>query len=403
MLSTQRPLPTTQLNSGANIEGVSSDKLEELRMLRRTQKRKSVAVDGGLEGLDPAYIQMDKKYLEKLRQDEQAAATRATVLCKPGTDFSFAIKLFNDHILKVEVERAKQQQTSAAAGHEDSHSRSNGGSSSSAAAAAAKRPRPEDAHRPSGGVSGAAGTVGGAPRIGGSSSAAASALAAVDNRKPIIIVPMGASGTISSINAGDLLEDGKYITIEEKRKSGGQREKERYITRTLSNGLKGKYLLVDSPKFDPKDWDRVVAVFVLGQTWQFKDWPDKYAKPVELFSRVLGVHLTMDDRAVDPNVLSWNCKVLKINQFKRHLDAGAVNEFWAYLDDFMRLQKPALYNGLLSGGTTSSNATAVAAAAVAAGNASGSVHGHKDHRSSSSSSSSSKRPIMGSSSNGGAK
>ena len=353
---------------------------------------------------------MDKKYLEKLRQDEQAAATRATVLCKPGTDFSFAIKLFNDHILKVEVERAKQQQTSAAAGHEDSQSRSNGGSSSSAAAAAAKRPRPEDTHRNKGGGggSGATGTVGGVPRVGVSSSAAASA---VDNRKPIIIVPMGASGTISSINAADLLEDGKYVTIEEKRKSGGQREKERYITRTLSNGMKGKYLLVDSPKFDPKDWDRVVAVFVLGQTWQFKDWPDKYAKPVELFSRVLGVHLTMDDRAVDPNVLSWNCKVLKINQFKRHLDAGAVNEFWAYLDDFMRLQKPALYNGLLSGGTTSSNATAVAAAAVTASSSShshghGHGHGHKDHRSSSSS----KRPVMGSSSsssssssNGGAR
>ena len=372
-------------------------------MLRRTQKRKSVAVDGGLEGLDPAYIQMDKKYLEKLRQDEQAAATRATVLCKPGTDFSFAIKLFNDHILKVEVERAKQQ-TSAAAGHDDSHSRSNGGSSSSAAAAAAsKRPRPEDTHRHNNGVSGAAGAVGGVPRTGGSSSAAASALTAVDNRKPIIIVPMGAAGTISSINAGDFLEDGKYMTIEEKRKSGGQREKERYITRTLSNGMKGKYLLVDSPKFDPKDWDRVVAVFVLGQTWQFKDWPDKYAKPVELFTRVLGVHLTMDDRAVDPNVLSWNCKVLKINQFKRHLDAGAVNEFWAYLDDFMRLQKPALYNGLLSGGTTSSNATAVAAAAAAA-TASSSTHGHKDHRSSSSS----KRPTSSSSSsssssNGGAR
>lgn len=146
-----------------------------------------------------------------------------------------------------------------------------------------------------------------------------------------------------------LLEHGKFISIEEKRKAGGQREKEKKIKRILPNGRTCEYLLVDNLKSDSRDWDRVVAVFALGQPWQFKDWPEKYAKPVELFTRVLGVHLTMDDRAVDANVLSWNCKVLKINQSKRHLDAGAVNEFWAHLDDFMKLRKPALYNGLQHG------------------------------------------------------
>lgn len=30
--------------------------------------------------------------------------------------------------------------------------------------------------------------------------------------------------------------------------------------------------------------------------------------------QVLGVHLTMDDRNVDANVLSWNCRVMKVNQ-----------------------------------------------------------------------------------------
>ena len=31
-----------------------------------------------------------------------------------------------------------------------------------------------------------------------------------------------------------------------------------------------------------------------------------------LYVQVLGVHLTMDDRNVDANILSWNCKVLKV-------------------------------------------------------------------------------------------
>ena len=110
----------------------------------------------------------------------------------------------------------------------------------------------------------------------------------------------------------DFLQEGTYITIEEKRKNVVQREKEKLVSRVLPSGQKVSYMLVDNPKFTPAEWDRVVAVFVTGQNWQFKDWPSKFNTPVELFSRVLGVHLTMDDRAVDANVLSWNCRVLKV-------------------------------------------------------------------------------------------
>ena len=39
----------------------------------------------------------------------------------------------------------------------------------------------------------------------------------------------------------------------------------------------------------------------------------------------------------------------QINMVKRHLDAGAVNEFWAGLDDSMLLKAPALYQGVLVG------------------------------------------------------
>ena len=31
---------------------------------------------------------------------------------------------------------------------------------------------------------------------------------------------------------------------------------------------------------------------------------------------MLGVHLSMDDRNVDANVLSWNCRVMKVNKIK---------------------------------------------------------------------------------------
>jgi hypothetical protein len=28
--------------------------------------------------------------------------------------------------------------------------------------------------------------------------------------------------------------------------------------------------------------------------------------------QILGVHLMLDGNAVDPNILSWNCKILKV-------------------------------------------------------------------------------------------
>lgn len=41
--------------------------------------------------------------------------------------------------------------------------------------------------------------------------------------------------------------------------------------------------VIDSPqKLAPADWDRVVAVFVMGPAWQFKGWPWS-GNPVEIF------------------------------------------------------------------------------------------------------------------------
>lgn len=41
--------------------------------------------------------------------------------------------------------------------------------------------------------------------------------------------------------------------------------------------------VIDSPqKLAPADWDRVVAVFVMGPAWQFKGWPWN-GNPVEIF------------------------------------------------------------------------------------------------------------------------
>lgn len=47
------------------------------------------------------------------------------------------------------------------------------------------------------------------------------------------------------------------------------------------------YRVIDNPqKLNAQDWQRVVAVFVMGPAWQFKGWPWD-GNPVEIFSKSL--------------------------------------------------------------------------------------------------------------------
>lgn len=237
------------------------------------------------ESHDQELIDADRIILGSLRVDEFAASTRNMVLCKSGADFSFALKLFNDHILK-EADSKKQD--------------SNGKEISKAPDGVALN-APKQAYR------------------GG---------------KIIIIVPSAITSTISSINALPFLEKGQYLSRDEL--GDMKRKPEQFFRR---NGV--EYMVIDSAaKLRDQDWERVGAVFAQGQAWQFKDW--KWSNPTELFHHVLGVHLAMDDREVESNILSWNCRVLKINRTRRHLDAGASSEFWNMLHDYLSLHKPWL-------------------------------------------------------------
>jgi len=133
-------------------------------------------------------------------------------------------------------------------------------------------------------------------------------------RMPIIIVPSALTSSITLFNSKDFLENGMYKVFDAH--SVSQKPKMDIINRGPLDG-DGKvfvqYKIIDDPtKLSGDDWDRVVAAFVTGQSWQFRGW--KYTNPVELFQHVLGVHLMFDDRAPDSTVQSWNCKILKVSK-----------------------------------------------------------------------------------------
>ena len=56
--------------------------------------------------------------------------------------------------------------------------------------------------------------------------------------------------------------------------------------------------------------DRVVAAFVIGAPWQFRDWKWKAAN--EALSNMAGFYVKFDAEPVPPAVATWNVTTLKV-------------------------------------------------------------------------------------------
>jgi len=291
--SIQRSTSTSVQATNISMTGVPDEKIEELRSKRLNQKRKDVHSDTTkFEQFDPVFIDYDKRVIAELRAKEHPSQNRSTVLCKINTNFSAILK------------PAKELLNSGLAKSSQSSHGNRAGSSSGQA-------QPQKRQKIT---------------------------------TPIIIVPSIAS-CLTGLNVVSFLQDGVFISVENKEKEGAKRELEQFVTRKLQGSQPEKtiiYKIIDNPRstMQEKDWDRVVAVFVAGKEWQFKDW--KWSNPAELFQQVLGVHLTFQGKTVEPAVESWNCKVLKVSEVNRHLDVAARNNFWGYLDDFIKQKKPWL-------------------------------------------------------------
>ncbi|XP_050077483.1 parafibromin [Anopheles maculipalpis] len=162
------------------------------------------------------------------------------------------------------------------------------------------------------------------------------------SRTPIIIIPAATTSLITMYNARDVLQDLKFVTTDEKKRGGCSRENEVLIQRQKAGNLTVPYRVIDNPsKLTAHDWNRVVAVFVMGPAWQFKGWPWD-GNPVEIFSKIAAFHLRYDDLKLDANVAKWAVTVLNISRTKRHLDKACLMAFWEKLDLYMTKYKPDL-------------------------------------------------------------
>jgi parafibromin len=105
-----------------------------------------------------------------------------------------------------------------------------------------------------------------------------------------------------------------------------------------------RFILVDTPdQFKPDYWQRVVAVFTTGQTWQFKSY--KWQNPAELFSHVLGIYLGWNGEGTPETVRGWGrmVKVAGVDKWTpyqgekgRWRDREVVEGIWTSIEESMR-------------------------------------------------------------------
>lgn len=107
---------------------------------------------------------------------------------------------------------------------------------------------------------------------------------------------------------------------------------------TFKKSISGKdiiFEIYDSVRgFTKDDWKRVVAVFVSGSEWEFRDWP-KGENTLSIFLKIKGFFIKYSDLPTPPNVLKWNVKILEIHRNKRHNDFQIQNDLWTVLEDFL--------------------------------------------------------------------
>ncbi|KAG8469968.1 hypothetical protein KFE25_006423 [Diacronema lutheri] len=269
------------------------------------------------EALD-ALIRTDLADVELVLERELRAASRSSQLIAPSR------KAFAPRVEQILATLREQAARATAA-------RAPPPPPLAAAAAAGLRPASNGAARRPGKP--------GAPPPAG----AARASAAPPQPPPlIIVVPAQASCTINMWNAADFIVRGTFVPTSDKRKNPANK-KDAHVRHThkLSTGLSLRFEIIDNvATLGKADWERVVAVFVQGTSWEFKSWPFK--DTVATFANVRGFYVRFTDQVPPPSILASDVKTLILSQDKRYMDSTVAKDFWHALEKFLLCQKRAL-------------------------------------------------------------
>ena len=157
--------------------------------------------------------------------------------------------------------------------------------------------------------------------------------------EPIILLSPSASSLLRMPYIKSFLETGVFTPLDANTPSSGSNilHLTRFLPSLQAPGSKPlRFILVDDPStFRPDYWDRLVAVFTTGQTWQFKNY--KWQQPAELFGKALGVYVGWKGEVVPETVRGWGKGVLTVGIDKRERwrDREVVEDVWRGIEGRM--------------------------------------------------------------------
>ncbi|KAL9601424.1 MAG: hypothetical protein Q9219_002490 [cf. Caloplaca sp. 3 TL-2023] len=160
---------------------------------------------------------------------------------------------------------------------------------------------------------------------------------------PIILLSPSASSLLRMSNIKSFLSDGLYTPPQTSTTAANILHISRLLP-SIDAHRPLRFILVDTPEqFRPDYWNRVVAVFTTGQTWQFKGY--KWQHPPDLFKEVLGVYVGWRGEDVPGSVRGWGRGVCSVAVEKwspqqaqqgRWRDREVVEEIWGRVEEWMR-------------------------------------------------------------------
>ncbi|KAI0813616.1 RNA pol II accessory factor, Cdc73 family-domain-containing protein [Xylaria sp. FL0064] len=167
---------------------------------------------------------------------------------------------------------------------------------------------------------------------------------------PIILLSPSASSLLRMSNIKSFLESSQYIPPNSLAASSSTSANMLHINRLMKDidaNRPMRFILVEgAEQFKPEYWNRVVAVFTTGQTWQFKNY--KWSNPTELFRHIPGIYVGWRGEQPPESVRTWGHRVMNVavDRWKnpgtttvdssRWRDREAVEGIWKTIENNMR-------------------------------------------------------------------
>jgi len=167
---------------------------------------------------------------------------------------------------------------------------------------------------------------------------------------PIILLSPSASSLLRMNNIKSFLEGGQYVPTDSLSVSSSATANMLHINRLVKDidpNRPMRFILVEgTEQFKPEYWNRVVAVFTTGQTWQFKNY--KWSNPNELFRHIPGIYVGWRGEQPPESIRSWGHRVLNVSVDRwknpgistvdnsRWRDREAAGGIWKTIENNMR-------------------------------------------------------------------